>query len=251
MNKKTEKVELPSLGISLPKFKAAVDALVKLRDSGKFLVFLGRRSYVKLIGDPKEFQLVFSDIAKQEIAQEEATSALEEIGKYCSAWAGVQNAENLINFLEHAVYDDEFEKHKRHKANLKKQLKDKIELVSEKLFTPAMKQRARRMKSATSACLEDVDVEVVQDRRDNLSDQTVEEPFLRLRVRYSDGSKPSGPMPFFVGQWVRWGSPTVDDVSSFEIECDESDIDLLITRLIAAKEFLIKSAEMSADKQPA
>lgn len=248
MSDSTEKNEVPSVGIPLPQFQAAVDALVALRDSGKFLIFLGRRSRAKLIGDLNDFQMTMADVAEEAVSLEDATRILDEIRKYCSACMDMQDVKGLKQLLIRAVYDDEFTTHKRHKAELEKQLEAKIKLVSEKLVTDAMKQRSKRMQSATIACLEDVDVEIVQHRRENFSSasRSSEEPFLRLRVRHSDGADLSGSIFFPFHMWGPLES-TNSNVSSFEIECDESDIDLLIVRLLAAKNSLLKARESLSD----
>jgi hypothetical protein len=243
---KPEKTELPNLGVSLPRFQAAVETLVGLRENGTFLLFLGRRTAVKLVGDPKEFQLAFSVVAKEDINQEEANATLEEVRRYCSARAKIENIPAMIHFLENLVYEDEFKKHKGHKAEFHKQIEEKSKLVSEKLFTTATKGRATRIESATVACLEDVDFELVQSRCENLysSARAAAEPFLRLRVRYSDGSSTPA-IPPFVFFYPVWGDSreALVGVASFELECDESDIDLLVRRLLAAKNALLSARE--------
>lgn len=251
MTDKKGKNGLPDLGVPLPMFKAAVETLVRLCDEGKFLVFLGRGTYVKLIGDPTDFQSLFREVTGKEIAGEHTNEVLAEIRNYCSSWAGTRDATSLVSFLENVVYDDAFKTHKEQKAELKKQLEAKVNLVSEKLYTTPMRQRAIRLETATGPCLQDVDVELVQQRRDNVQSQNVDEPFLRLRLRYSKRGEFSPWMPpFYYSTWMEATGLPMLGAETFEIEGDESDIDLLITRLIAAKKLLIKSAEMAADKSP-
>ncbi len=247
MSDSTKKNEIPSVGIPLPQFQAAVDALVALRDSGKFLIFLGRRSRARLIGDLNDFQATMAEVAKEAVSLEDATRILDEIRRYCSACMDMQDVKALKQFLMRAVYEDDFTKHKRHNAELERQLEAKIKLVSGKLVTDAMKQRSKRMQSATVACLEDVDVEIVQHRRENFSSasRSSEEAFLRLRVRHSDGVDLSGSIFFPFHMWGPWEG-TNSNASSFEIECDESDIDLLVVRLLEAKNALLKARESSS-----
>ena len=94
--------------------------------------------------------------------------------------------ESTLQFLEENIYDDNFTgKSDEEKTTLRGQLKKKLGVAIE-LLPSDVKQRRRRLQMATDACLEDVDVEVVRERRDKCSGRDVAHPFLRLRVRYTD-----------------------------------------------------------------
>ncbi|HUT95281.1 MAG TPA: hypothetical protein VMY37_37855 [Thermoguttaceae bacterium] len=230
--------ELP--GLPLDVFEAAVHALVELRDSGKYMVFFGRQTSVKFIGELQDVRDTLGKRLEREVSGDEAKDALVEIRNFCKAAAFFETSERTLRFVEHQIYDDEFE---RLDEPVRKEFRDllqaKIALVSEHLYTDAIKQRSRRMESATGPCLEELDVEVVEERHDDFRGRKVGERFLRLRLRYSEGSLLGS--SWFLFSVMPWGGVGPQSAASFELECDESDIDLLIFRLTAAKRLLLRS----------
>ena len=237
-------------GLSLDLFRTAVSALADLRDNGKYMVFLGRRSSVRFIGEVREFQERLTECLRREVSPAEADKALIEVRNFCQAVSGIGKVARVVSFLEENIFDDDFEDlDENGKAAFRELLKAKAELVSDRLYTRILKHRARRMRTATGPCVEDIDVEVVQERHEDLHGTTIEEPFLRIRLRYSEERSPD--FPFFLLPLMPspWGGPAFLPTQSFEFECDESDIDLLVLRLTAAKDLLMKSAKDAAGGQ--
>ena len=95
--------------------------------------------------------------------------------------------------------------------------------------------------------MEDLDVEVVSEREDRLEDSHVTDPFLRLRLRYSEG----GCLPFRLFRFSFGPRAAFAETKSFDFECDETDIDLLLLRLKAAKELLLRKTARDVREPPA
>ena len=251
--KKTEEQTFP--GVPIGRFRQAVDVLVNLRDQGKLFLFLGRRSLMKLVGDPADFHNHLSKIVEGEISREEANSAIVEILNYCNVKVKFSSDEKIIEFLVNAIYDDEYKRLSTEaETGFRDQIKEKLEVVSEALLTHAMIQRAERLETTTVPSVEEVDVEVIHERRDHGKDKTLKEKFLRLRLRYSDdGSSVSeGSFPFWPVLFLWNSSGRISPrLSTFEFECDESDIDLLIHRLSSAKSLLLESLKKAGDSRKA
>jgi hypothetical protein len=235
-------------GVSLDVFQAGVRALAELRDSGKYLVFLGRQSSVKLVGKAQDFQEALGERLQRAITEDEVKRALTDIRNFCMLASYSRAPDQSVRFLEHNIYDDEFKALATEgKESFRQVLKEKVASVSEHLLTVAMEERGKRMETATGPCVEDLDVEVVRERHDDFRGASVMEPFLRLRLRYSEGTNAG--FPFFMVGGPRWGGVGPFSLPSFEFECDESDIDLLIIRLAAAKRLLLRSEQAEAEEE--
>ena len=231
--------------VSLEQFQAGVQAVVNLRDAGKLLVFFPRRNPARLICDPKDFSDALAELAGERGLTEEAVrETLAELRAFVPV-ADVPNERLAARFLEEMRYADAFESMDEElKESARSLLREKAKIVREQLVTKAAKRRLRRLSMATVACLEDVDVELVQAREDHYASRQHDEPFLRLRLRYSRPNDDS--FPFFIR-----GLPALPEevvpTSSFELECDESDIDFLMLRLRAAKTRLLKTQDKGGD----
>lgn len=224
-------------GLPLTQFTRAVDAVADLRDEGKLLLFLRPSSRVKVIGDVDLFRRVLSERIDGEVDANQAERALQEIANYCTAWGHFRSVERVVGFLEETIYDDEFrELDEPNKTRFRHHESAKVTHAAERLFGPSMLRRARRMQTATLPLLEDMDAETVRARRDNAQGASVDEPFLRIRLRYRARGSSDSPWGFFVG--FPWGEGVPIASQSFEFECDETDIDLLILRLTSAKNLL-------------
>lgn len=231
--------ELP--GVPLDVFEAAVQALVELRDSGRYMVFLGRQTSVKFIGELRDVRDTLGKRLEREVSEDEAKEALVEIRNFCKATAFFETPKRTLHFLEIQIYEDDLRQlDDPAKKAFRGLLEAKIGLVSQHLYTDAIRERSRRMESATGPCLEELDVEVVEERHDDFRGRKVGERFLRLRLRYSEGSL-LGSSSWFLFSVMPWGGVGPHSAASFELECDESDIDLLIFRLTAAKRLLLRS----------
>ena len=244
--RKTEKKELP--GVPLEWFEAGVRALVDLRDRGKFLVFLSSRRSAQLVGPRTEFFEEFSrqlDGAKRE--RQESEQVLNEIGRYLSLRFALGDCDRVVHFHVHSLYDDEFkELEESGKKRFQEQLEKKASLVEERLQTLALELRGKRLETTTIACLEDMEFELVEGRATSTQEEMFDDPFLRLRLRYSKGTD-QVPRQFgmFAGMFAGFRLSGAEH--SFEIECDESDIDLLMLRLAEAKRRLLAARESDAN----
>ncbi|UCE60230.1 MAG: hypothetical protein JSU63_00485 [Phycisphaerales bacterium] len=233
--KETEKLSKEFLGLDAEHFKCAVDVIVTLRDSGKLLVFTGRQKPVRIIVEAECFRGAYASArAKEDIELAEASAAIEEVTLYLQLLNSYSKPSAVVSFMEGVRFEKQFaESDDQGKESLRELLQEKADIVSAKLFDEALRERSRRIASATVPCLEDLDVEVVQTRKDDYSSQTLDTPFLRLRVRYSHNKEPAFPF-----QLLRSADPSVTldlPAESFELECDLCDIDLLLVRLNAAR----------------
>jgi len=244
MNEETTD-DLP--GLPPERFLTMVDCLVSLRDSGKFLIFLGRNSSTKIVGDLDDFVNDYSTLNGDDIAREMAQEAIDEIQTYCSFWASFQNLDQAVQVMSDYPFSGSRRKRSdEERATLTQHLNSKIKCVSEKLFTNAMTRRLHRIETATLACLEDLDYETVTSRTDSVKGKIIDDAFLRLRLRYSTADD-ALPFPFIR---FPWSPDSSDRAQSFEIECDESDIDLLLIRLQAAKNVLLESQRHDSEPSP-
>lgn len=244
MGKKQEDVEqLP--GLPYARFKAAVKVLAQLRDEGAFLIFLARGNVVRLVGKTEDFQdRLARELEQESVDRGDAEASLLEIQNFLEAMAMLRSVDRLVDVLERSIFPDDFEAlGDDGKTRLRRLLKDKAELASSRLLTPALQQRADRLDTTVGPSLEEVDVEIVQDRQDELEKRRISAPFLRLRLRYSDAGDQTFPPLFFAFRGARRRRSAS---RSFEFEADETDIDLLLRRLIAAKDVLLRAIEERA-----
>jgi len=242
--------ELP--GVPRDVFEAAVHCLVDLRDQGKYMLFVGPRRSVKLVGDADAFRQALAERLKRDVESEELNDVLAELQRFCNIWLRVgslgEGARDLLSTVYRKALNDADEEKKR---RLQQALEEKLALAEEHLWTDAMRQRVRRLESATAACIEELEAEVISKRRVESSGEEIDQPFLRLRLRYSEGGgEEPGVLPLL--GWLLGPHPALAParLPSFEFECDESDIDFLISRLIAAKRLLLDSEkELDTEKQ--
>jgi len=238
--------QLPSteaFGLPTDRFEAAVDALVELRDTGRLLIFLTRRGSVKLVGDISAFRNEFSSRAGDvSIDLEQSKKAQHEIRQLASAIIHIPNPEDVLEYLER-IYREELgpKRDRGLSEEFKRTQQPKIEIVSRKVVTEEMRQRAKRLATATGASVEELDYEVVTEREDSFRGKSVKVPFLRMRLRYTEGSK--GDFGYIGLFLVSFEGSETGSASGFEFECDLADIDLLLRRLGEAKNRLLKAQE--------
>ncbi len=222
-------------------------ALVELRDRGKFLVFLARRRSVQIIGPAAEFiqeLSVGSDGTKLE--PKDSREVLEEIRRHLALRVDAGNAKRVVDIFVQSVYADEFRKlDDKSKQQFREQLERKTAIIEQQLHSPELQTRDERFGSTTAACLEDLEFELVEERTTGAQDEPVRDPFLRLRIRYSEGTEQS-PRGFGLRGFLSV-FPFGGKEHSFELECDESDIDLLMVRLAAAKQRLLTARENNTE----
>ncbi len=233
-----EETNAENLGVSVQRFEAGVEVLKRLVDEGKFILFQPRLNWMRIIGDRAEFHTGVAKVESEEAAhRKEANSILSEIRSVLGAVVKFpETGQMLRDYLLKYIFEREAD-FEEASSEVKDVLNGKIQTVRDKLPVSSLIRRARRLETAGSRCLEDLDVEVIKERRDEIEDIEIDEPFLRLRVRYSDAESQT-PFPLFV-----FAPPgfDVDRGKNLEIECDATDIDLLMRRLVAAKKRLIEA----------
>ena len=159
----------PLPGLEYSRLKTAVETMDELCADGTFMRFLSPHRGLRLIGGLDEFREKFSAKLKDDVDKQDARSALVEINNYLAAWILCGNLERMLSFLETEVFAEEFQGLSlQGKKRLRQQLEDKAKLVVDKLLSDSMRQRGRRLSTAVGACVEDLDVEVVSNRRDQL-----------------------------------------------------------------------------------
>lgn len=229
----------PSLqiGVPLAEFRAAVDTLLALQEQGRYQVFLARENVIRLIGDVDEFRAALGKrLGSDPIDVKKTRSYLEEVQMMLQVIIGTGSSTAASRVLESNVYESKFGAAKGNKEvleDLRNALNSKVELVSAKLTSDALTERSKRLATVIGPMLEDLDVEVVSKRQSFSEGTQVTTPFLRIKVRYSVGGETRFPFSF-----PSWLANPFQDSKTFELECDESDVDVLISRLLQAKEIL-------------
>ena len=243
-----ENVRTKIWGLPIDRFEAAVTALAELRDAGRILVFLTRRGTVKLIGQIEDYRSQFSARAKDEsINLEQSKKAQDEIRRLTSVIVMMPDTDSILDHLEQFFLDDVLRSDTTLKEEYRKQQRAKIDILSRQIVTEEMRLRATRMATATLPCLEDLDFEIVSEREDFSRGRTIKDPFLRLRLRYSeDYSGEAGYLPYFL---FAFESPASSRGRCFEFECDVSDIDLLRKRLTEAKQRFLRTQEPESEDE--
>ena len=218
------------IGISPHVLESAVEGIADLCDSGKCLLFLPRSNTVRIVAKLTDLQDRLENVSDLDAVLREIRLLLTIILRF-----GEEKAPEVArSYLE--VDQDADEKTADSRQEEQALVDEKLAIIKEHLLTTLLKQRAKRLRTSCSPTLEEVDVEQLASRRDELKEEEIGQAFLRLRLRYV--VEEATFFPFFFGM-MDVPIPT----KSFEFECDASDIDLLIARLVAAKEVLAKASE--------
>jgi hypothetical protein len=235
--------EANQYGLPVEQFKTAVEAITQLRDEGKILLYFTRRSTLRLIGDAEDIRLALAPGLTGEAAAVRSAEVQNEVQNIVTYVIRYEPLESAARFMERFYFDDDVPRRgKKEKVtdSEKEEFRDlqvaKLKIAAKALVLEEVRERIARLRTSTGPCLEDLDYELIQDRRDSLRQQTVVTPFMRLRLRYTDIRQEQYLPGFFFGGHDQFGA-----ASSFEVECDLSDIDLLIKRLSDAKQRLLKS----------
>ena len=239
----TEQKTLP--GALIDDFKAVFEEFTRLQNENKFSLFQGRENAIRIVGEIDDLVIALRKRPGcDRFDSARVKPIIEEIRQLVQIFLWAESEERAVSMLIETVYRDEFKgvgQEPEEKKIFVQHLRNKVDLVCADLVTAPMRERAKRLSSCLGAVLEDVDVEVIQRRHSPLEEQTILSPFLRLKLRYSDRS--SSVFPFrFTPPWA----PPVSGGLAFELECDETDIDLMIARLLAAKELLSSALDNSA-----
>ena len=228
-------------------FEAALDVLARLCQTGKCQLFLPREYAVRLVGDMDDVARGIAD--KQGLKSFERNDAERvwlDIQVIISVFLWAGTAEKAVNVLKKNVFEEEFKKakHADEAALLQKALQQRVDRVKTKLNLIPLVERSKRIATAIGPLLEDVDVELIQQRHLEGNSKQLTSPFLRLRLRYTEGGKTS--FPFIAPPWA--GGFVTQQMNSFEFECDETEIDLMIRRLLSAKDILAKAITTQAQR---
>lgn len=174
-----------------------------------------------------------------------AERLLEEVRTFVQVFLACGDPEQALSVFERQVFRERFREVQKDSDTVeafRDLLKKKIQCAS-RLVVSSLVERAKRLSTALGALLEDVDTELISQRTCRPTGAEITSPFLRLRFRYSIGGETQFPLFF-----LTWVTDAPRNVKSFEIECDESDIDLIVRRLIEAKEILAKSLAAKVDQ---
>ena len=242
-------------GLSLDQFKAAIEALTRLRDQGKVLLHYSRRSELRIIGDFEDIHGALAPVLTGEVPATRTAEIQSEIQTIVNHAIRFESVEVAARFMEQTRFGEDgprrgkkekvTEKEKEEKEEFHDLQVAKLEVATKALVPEEVRERIARLHTSTGPCLEDLDYELIQERRDFLRKQKVGSPFLRLRLRYSDIRQEQ-----YLGAFFSFGGPDqYPAASSFEVECDLSDIDLLIKRLRDAKQRLLESTTAESEAE--
>ncbi len=221
-------------GLSIEEFESAVETLSVLLTRQSIMLFHSPRQGTRIVGDLSAFRTDYEQLL-QEKAQPNpkgSEAALEEVADILGFYSKRMDARAAVEAYSQIRYAAVFAGlEKSDQTSFRLFLHDKVLLVSN-LFTPAMRNRATRLRSASTS-VEGLDFEVITERHDDISGTVHSSPYLRMRLRYWEGEQPdfSAPFSFFMDMFNIPGK-------DFEIEADEVDIDFLVRRLLHAKKVL-------------
>lgn len=234
-------VEASVFGLPQGRFGAAVDVLAELQDKGEAILFFNRVPSLSVVVDADLFHReLVAKSGEPDLDTDEASEALEEVKLLSGLLLRSANIDRAINFLERDHVNQRSAS--AVEQNLfRSQYRAKLERLDPRLLLPSVKGRIARLESATVPCLEEVDYELVRERRDNQNNVEIRSSFIRVRLRYSDEQPLSFFFPIFSHRQNNSSS------KSFELECDLADLDLMLKRLGEAKGLLIKSATSGSE----
>ena len=243
---KTPETGLELAGIPIAEFSVAVTAFEQLRNEGSFWLFLGRNNGVRIIGDVSEFAARVTKTLPQ-LRPDFVETALEEIRQFVQMLLSGLSPDQAARLMVEGPYVTVPLPDDQSKATYRDYYRRKIELVH-RLINRGLQDRSNRLACTLAPVLEDVDIEVITQRHSQVDNRTVQSPFLRLGIRYSE---PGTENLWFYPPFAKPRS----DLKQFAVECDVLDIDLLIARLLRAKELLTQvitsKTESPASNPPA
>jgi hypothetical protein len=187
-----------------------------------------------MVGEVDVFRKELDKLIEEDVSEEDANAALDEMSRLLGAYVLARDVEESVDMLS-AIEPKYRFLVEREGASARKTVLAKMKLLSDTFFTDALKRRGDRMRLSVGTSLEEVDADVVGERSDELTHRRIEDPFLRLRLRYSTPA--SDHLNVFFPFLPNEGA------ESFEIDCDDSDIDLLIRRLVQAKQKLVQARD--------
>jgi hypothetical protein len=228
------------VGVPFAEFEATVDTVVKLKEEGRHFLFLAAPYSLRLIGDLDRLRIDLSKkLGRETLSKRDVGRYLDEVitvAQVC-LWSGKED--RAAKALEESVFKDEVRKAKERGLELRRMIANKVACVMSRVITESMRERARRLSQTAAVRLSDVEIDLIYQRDSGGGDGSLATPFLRLGLRYLEAE--AGVFFFRPPPWitdVEVGAPR-----RFDLECDESDIDLLVYRLLLAKRLLAQAIE--------
>jgi len=243
-----EKKGAKPLGVALEEFRAGVSAVVELRDSGKLLIFVSPQAGVRFIVDSEAFAAAYEASLGEQKPAAQAAQVESEVADLLSldlSGGGVEGGQQWAEFTLYAAGMREMEE--ATKGDARKLIRDKLSILEESAVTEGLRQRVRRLGVTRSPALEDLDVEIVSEKTDNIAEEVVPGPLARLTLRCSDKGTAG-----FPARWPgRVPSPVAGSAQprDFAVEVDETDMELLLRRLREAKAMLSKALERGSKEE--
>lgn len=241
---KMKKGSEPRRGLDSKHFKGALEAVQALVQAGKLLVMSDFTGSVRFVVD--DVQDFANEYRKKPSAKrmddKEAREVLEELRGFFQLALFTQREEQRFKVLEEQFYPGSKKLLPNQKGREHRVWREKFEIVEQHRIYRGLSEREKRLQAATAPCIVDVDAELVRTRRIALRNRQIDVPFLRVCLRY--GRQGELAFPFTNLRFHPWDDMTgVLQAKTFEFECDKSDIDLLIRRLLAAKLLLAHESE--------
>ncbi len=228
-------------GAPFSEFEATVETVVRLREEGRHFLFLTAPYSLKLIGDVDKLRIDLSKkLGRDTLTRREAERYLDEVMTVAQVCLWSRKEQQAVRLLEEKLFREELRKAKERAEELHRIIANKVTCVASKLITPSMRERAKRLSQMVGPRLSDLEIDLIHQRDSGTADGSVGTPFLRLGLRYLEGGA-GGPLFGFPPPWIT--DIELGTARRFDLECDESDIDLLVCRLLLAKRLLGQAIE--------
>ncbi len=184
-------------GVPFEQFKAVVEKLAELRDSGEVLIFLGKSSSARIIGAGTNLEQRVAEKLSADGFTIDCSKALKEVASLLRLVAAFGDASRAARTLEQMEYAGEINAlDAKDKDAFKAELTSRCEYIFNTLFVDSLQRRAKRFRTVTAPSLEEVDFELVRERLVEDKNDCFREPFVRLKLRYAEQG-PAFLHPFF------------------------------------------------------
>ena len=227
--------------VSLEEFTGAVDALREMREAGELSLAISRLRGLRLILDKDSFRQKINTNREREVTTRHAGRLLQELGHTTLAVLVGHNLDvqlHAYNLLRGVP----FEKDSDIEPATKELLSKKLKHVTEEFITQSLRDRVNRIEDCLSPVLEDMATELVSTRQEPEAEDLGGVPYLRITLTASQPNPGSGGL-MIPGPGLFFGPSSS---TTFSIECDEHDLDLIMRRLKQAKDLLRTATEESA-----
>ena len=227
--------------VSFEEFTGAVDALREMREAGELGLAISRLRGLRLILDKDSFRQKINSKRETEVTTRHAGRLLQEVGHTTLAALVGRNLDMQLHAY-HLLRGVPFEKDSDIEPATKELLSKKLKHVTEEFITQSLRDRVNRIEDCLSPVLEDMATELVSTRQEPEAEDLGGVPYLRITLTASQPSPGSGGF-IFPGPGVFFGPSSS---TTFSIECDEHDLDLIMRRLKQAKDLLRTATEEGA-----